>query len=196
MLKKLLLIALSVSSLFAFHTIELNINDKDFEGKLHFDMGQFNESVMPDTTFFGIGYMKGSEQNSDFHDADGLVEASFLMQRPFGSSENLLVGMGIKYEYSRINDNDFSAIPLGLEVRYLLPFNVGVPMYVGGIFYYSPEVLTFNDAKNYIEYRAGFDVEIIERGHLVLGYRNIDLNFDAKDMNYNSSWYLGFRFQF
>ena len=196
MLKKLLFVALSVSSLFAFHMMELNINDKDFEGKLRFDMGQFNESVMPDSTFFGIGYMKGSEQNSDFNSVDGLVEANFLMQRPFGSSDNLLIGMGIKYEYSRINDYDFSAIPLGLQIRYMLPFESSIPMYIGGMFYYSPAVLTFNDAKNYIEYRVGFDVEIIERGHLIVGYRNIDLNFDEKDMNYNRSWYLGFRFQF
>ena len=118
------------------------------------------------------------------------------MQRPFGTNENLLVGMGIKYEYSRVANEDFSALPLGLELRYLLPFDTGVPMYVSGLFYYSPEVLTFNDAKNYIEYRANFDIEIIERGHLLVGYRNIDLNFDAVDMNYNRSWYLGFKFQF
>jgi len=196
MLKKLLFIAAMSSALFGFHTAELNINDKDFEGKLRFDMGQFNETVMPDSIFFGIGYIKGSEEHSDFPTADGLVEAAFLMQRPFGSSENLLIGMGIKYEYSRIRESDFSALPIGLEARYLLPISVGVPMYVGGIFYYSPEVLTFNDAKNYIEYRANFDMELIERGHVVIGYRNIDLNTDVKDMNYNHSWYLGFKFQF
>ncbi len=196
MLKKLLLIATVTSTLFAFHTIELNINDKDFEGKLRFDMGQFNQTVMPDSLFFGVGYIKASEENSDFDKTDGLVEAAFLMQRPFGGSENLLVGMGVKYEYSRVADKDFSALPLGIELRYLLPFNASIPMYIAGLFYYSPEVLTFNDAKNYIEYRANFDVEIIERGHLLVGYRNIDLNFDVSDMNYNHSWYLGFKFQF
>ncbi len=196
MLKIVIFIALGVQTLFAFHMLELNINDKDFEGKLQFDIGQFNQSVMPDTTFFGIGYTKGSEQNSDFTNADGLVEANFLMQRPLGSSENFLIGMGIKYEYSRINEKDFSAIPLGLEARYLLPFNIGMPIYLGGIFYYSPQVLTFNDAKNYIEYRGYLNLEIIERGHIVMGYRNIDLNFDVSDMNYNRSWYLGFQFQF
>ena len=159
-------------------------------------MGQFNQTVMPDSLFFGIGYIKASEENSDFDTTDGLVEAAFLMQRPFGGSENLLVGMGIKYEYSRIANEDFSALPLGLELRYLLPFDTGVPMYIAGLFYYSPEVLTFNDAKNFIEYRANFDIEIIERGHVLLGYRNIDLNFDTADMNYNRSWYLGFKFQF
>jgi hypothetical protein len=196
MLKKTVLLALGASSLFAFHMAELNINDKDFEAKLRFDMGQFNESVMPDTTFFGIGYIKGSEDHSDFHQADGLVEANFLMQRNVGNSENLTLGLGIKYEYSNIDDEDFSAIPLGIEARYRLPFDTGIPIYIGGIFYYSPEVLTFNDAKNFVEYRANVDLEIIERGHLVAGYRNIDLNFEEVDMNYNNSWYLGFRFQF
>jgi hypothetical protein len=196
MLKKLLFIIALSTALFGFHTAELNINDKDFEGKLRFDVGQFNETVMPDSIFFGIGYIKGSEEHSDFPSTEGLVEAAFLMQRPFGNSENLLIGMGIKYEYSRIKESDFSALPIGLEARYRLPVSVGVPMYIGGLFYYSPEVLTFNDAKNYIEYRANFDVELIERGHVILGYRNIDLNSDVKDMNYNRSWYLGFKFQF
>ena len=77
MLKKLLLIITITSTLFGFHTAELNINDKDFEGKLRFDIGQFNQTVMPDSLFFGIGYIKGSEDNSDFRDTDGLVEAAF-----------------------------------------------------------------------------------------------------------------------
>ncbi|MEA3522607.1 MAG: YfaZ family outer membrane protein [Campylobacterota bacterium] len=196
MLKKLLFIIATASTLFGFHSAEININDKDFEGRLRFDAGQFNETLMPDSLFFGVGYIKGSEEHSDFPTTDGLVEATFLMQRPIGSNDNIIIGMGVKYEYSRIDDENFSALPLGIELRYLLPFEIAIPLYIGGEFYYSPEVLTFNDAKNYIEYRANIDVEIIDRGHIIVGYRNIELNFDKIDMNYNRSWYFGFKFQF
>jgi len=196
MLKIISMMLAGASALLAFHVAELNINDKDFEASLRFDMGQFNEAVMPDSTFFGFRYIQGSEEHSDMHKTEGLVDASFLLQRPFGPNNALSIGMGVKYVYTRISDEDFSAIPLGLQARYLLPLHVGVPVYAAGEFYYSPEVLSFSDAKNYIEYRALMGVEMIERGHIIAGYRNIDTNFDIADVNYNSSWFLGFRFQF
>ena len=184
------------ASLFAFHFADININNKDFEAKLGFDMGQFNETLAPDSIFFGIGYCNGDASHSDLDDVDELVEAFFLMQQPFGASDAFMLGMGIKYEFSKVGDADFSALALGFEGIYLLPFELSIPMYLGAKFYYSPEVLSFGDAKNYIEYRFYYDVEIISRGHINIGYRAIDLNFDRADIEYNHAWYLGFRFQF
>ncbi|MBN2894457.1 MAG: hypothetical protein JXK05_01010 [Campylobacterales bacterium] len=196
MLKIMALPLLAATTLMAFHTAELNINDKDFEGSILFDMGQFNHTLMPDTTFFGLRYLKGSEDHSDLHKTEALVDASFLLQRPVGSSSGVVVGMGVKYVYLQIADEEFSALPLGLHLRYALPLGIGVPVYTGAQFYYSPQVLTFNEGKNFIEYRAFVDVEMIERGHIVAGYRNVDTNFDADDVNYNRSWFAGFRFEF
>lgn len=196
MLKQAALSLCAAAPLLAFHVAEININEKDFEGALKFDMGQFNETLMPDTMFFGFSYIKGSEDHSDVDDTEGLVGASFLMQRPLGAHDALTLGMGLKYHYTKIGDVGFSAIPIGMELKYALPVDIAMPLYVGGTFYYSPEVLSFDEAKNYIEYRAYADAEVIERGHLVVGYRNIDTNFDAADVDYNHSWYFGFRFQF
>ena len=193
---KIVFTLLFATTLFAFHSAEVNINNKDFELKLDFDVGQFNESVMPDSLFFGIGYMNVDASHSDFADPEELVNASFLMQRPIGSSSSFLLGMGVRYIFSKQGESDFSALALGLQGRYLLPLHLSIPIYMAADFYYSPEVLSFMDAKNYVAYRVFGDVEIIERGHIVCGYRNIDLNYDRVDMNYNASWYLGFRFQF
>ncbi len=195
MLKRMALPLLAATTLMAFHTAELNINDKDFETTLLIDMGQFNHTLMPDSTFFGFRYLKGSEDHSDLHKTEALVDASFLLQRPLGNS-GLTMGMGVKYVYMQISDDEFSALPLGLHLRYALPVGVGVPVYVGAQFYYSPEVLTFNEGKNFIEYRAFLDLEIIERGHIIGGYRSVETNFDVDDITYNHSWFAGFRFDF
>ncbi len=196
MLKKALgLFVLGTMPLWAFHVAEININDKDFEGSLKFDAGQFNETLIPDSLFFGFSYIKGSEKHSDdLSETEGLVGASFLMQQPLSAHPALTIGMGVKYHYTKVHDTSFSAIPIGLELMYALP--VSLPLSLGGTFYYSPEVLSFDKAKNYIEYRGYVDAEVIERGHLIAGYRNIDINFEAADVDYNHAWYFGFRFQF
>jgi len=51
MLKKILLMTVTVISAFALHTAEININDKDLELNAKFDMGQFNETIYPNTVF-------------------------------------------------------------------------------------------------------------------------------------------------
>lgn len=196
MLKKALLLLTLTLPLAAFHVAELNINNKDFEGSLLFDLGQFNETLTPDSTYFGFSYIKGSEDHSDLKETEGLVGASFLLTRPFGPHENLSLGMGVRYLYTKIHEESFAAIPIGMHLSYNIPTGTSIPMYVGGHFYYSPEVLSFSKAKNYIEYRAFGGMELIERGHVIVGYRHIETNFERVDIEYNRSWFLGFRFQF
>jgi len=196
MIKKIGLVVLFAASAFAMHTIELNINDKDMEVGAKLDMGQFSDSTEPDTVFIGGKFLHGDEDHSDFKtssDIHDYFEVNFLMKRKI--NESFKVGLGMKVNYTE----DFSSIPLGLEVGYKLPFKSAIPVYVGGCFYYAPEVLSMSDAKSFVEYRAEIDAEVITNGHVVVGYRNLDTNYDDKhggNMNYNKSPYIGFRFAF
>ncbi len=194
MLKKIGLMALSVSSLMAMHVAEVNINENDIEANVHFDLGQFNDTVDPDTTFIGLRYIHASEEHSSVKKIGDMAEAHFLMKHAVGSG--LSFGMGIKALRTRLNSNDFSAIPLGFEAGYKIPGNTVLPMELGGMFYYSPEVLSMEDAQNYIEARAYFDVELIPRGKVTLGYRHIDTNYNQGDVDYNHAAYFGFKFAF
>ena len=54
MLKKITLLLVTSLSLFAMHSAELNINQKDLEAGLKFDIGQFNDNVEPETMFVGL----------------------------------------------------------------------------------------------------------------------------------------------
>ncbi len=194
MLKKLGLVILSAVSAFAMHSAEININDKDLEIATQLDLGQFTNSVEPDSTYIGISYLNGSDDYSNA-DVDGYVEASFLMKREIKDS-GVTFGIGLKTNYTKINDQSYMTIPLGLEVGYKIP--VEIPVVLNAKVYYAPESLSFSKAESFFEYRVDASVEVIEKGSIILGYRSMDTNLENSwgTIHYNRSAYFGFKFAF
>ncbi|MEA2110896.1 MAG: YfaZ family outer membrane protein [Campylobacterota bacterium] len=193
MLKKLGLVALSAVSALAMHTGEININNEDIEVAVKFDMGQYNSELDVDSTFVGLRYISAENR----HDSDGLIELSYLMKKPLEAQRDFSVGIGFKLDYSSVGSNDFLALPLGLEAGYKLPLDSSiVPIYVGAQFYYAPSVLSFQDSHNYVEFKVNADIEVIERGLVTVGYRHIDTNYEAADVEFNSAAFIGFKFVF
>lgn len=197
MLKKLTLIGLSAATAFAMHSAELNINDKDLELGAKLDMGQFNHTVEPDTVFVGMKFLKADKDHSKpkYHNIKDYYELNFLMQRKIDNT-GLVVGLGVKLNHT----DKFTTVPLGIEVKYKLPFTNTIPFYIGGSVYYAPQVLSMSDAKNYLEQRVQLDIEVIKNATILVGARNIETNYDisgsTRDFRYNRSAYVGFRFAF
>jgi len=195
MLKKISMMTLCAASAFAMHTGEININESDLEISAKFDMGQFNDSIEPDTMFVGGKFLNVDAKHSSNSNAsmDPYFEVNFLMQREVGNA-GMTLGMGMKLNYTK----DYSALPLGLEFGYQIPAADLVPMYLNGSIYYAPSVLSFRDAKDFMEYRISYDIEVIDNGRITLGYRSIDTDYDGGigDFNYNKSWYVGFKIGF
>ncbi len=201
MLKKLSLIAVCAVSAFAMHNAEININDKDLEIGARLDMGQFSDNTEPNTVFVGAKFLHGNEDHSDLsrntiHDYS---ELNFMMQRNVDTS-GLAIGLGIKLNHTEASGKSFTSIPLGVEASYKLPVGDVTPLYIGGSLYYAPEVLSLEDAQNFLEYRVNFDIEVIKNGRISLGYRSIDTNYDlaggTSNINYNRSVHIGFKFAF
>ena len=204
MLKKLGFISILSASAFAMHGVDININDKDLEFGANLDMGQFVNTVEPNTVFVGARYLKGNQDHSDFTKNDNAYyEANFLMQKAVPNSD-VTIGLGVKLNHTQYDTGsknlNFTSIPLGVELGYKLPVHSPVPLYLGGKLYYAPEVLCMNDAKSFLEYRVNLDIEVIPNGRVTVGYRNLDTNYDVSgrtmNANYNSSAYVGFKFQF
>ena len=205
MFKKLSLLTLSAVSVFAMHSAELNINDKDLEFGARFDMGQFSDNTEPDTVFIGAKLLHADYSNSDYTNSSQMhdfVEMNFLMKRKV-SDIGLSIGLGIKVN----NTEKFTTVPLGVETAYKLPIKIAIPMYISGSLYYAPEALSMIDAKNFLEYRIQFDAEVIKNGRIIAGYRNIETNYVANrgpvafgaylgNIKYNKSPYVGFNFAF
>ena len=200
MLKKITLLLVTSLSLFAMHTAELNINQKDLEAGLKFDVGQFNDNVEPDTMFVGMKMFipdtSNSADSATLTSLNPYFEGNFMIMRPVGDA-GLSLGIGFKLNYTQVNSKSFMSLPIGLEASYELPFPDLIPMFVEANVYYAPEVLSFSDAKNYVEYRINYDLEMIKNVHLNAGYRNIDTKyFSLGRVNYNRSFYLGVKIGF
>ena len=197
MLKKLLLITASFVSAFALNSVDININDKDLELGARLDVGQFDYNVEPETIFVGARFLHGDKKHSDLSDSATMhdfYEASFLMKRNISNSD-LSVGLGMKVNHTE----KFTTVPLGAEVTYKLPYSDTIPIYIGGNVYFAPEILSMNDAKNFLEYHAFIDAEVIKNAFVTVGYRHIDTNYTSNkggDVSYNKSVYAGFRFEF
>ncbi|WP_345969864.1 MULTISPECIES: YfaZ family outer membrane protein [Sulfurimonas] len=200
MLKTLVTTLALGCSLFAMHEAELNLNNYDLNAKLDFDMGQFNDAVDPETVFLGARYLRGSYHHSDeLRDKDhDLFDAHFAVAQRLSGNDALTLGLGVKFVYTSIEGYDFDALPIGVFARYELPLNLPVPFIVGGALYYAPEVLAWQDAKNYLEYDLSLDIRIIDRAAVTAGYRKIDTDFDLSggDFTFNEAWYVGVKFRF
>jgi len=195
MLKILTVATLTTVSLFALHTAELNLNDKDLEVGVKFDMGQFNDNVEPNTMFVGGKFMDADASHSDDTplELEQYAEINFLMMREI-EGKGIKIGMGAKLNYTK----DYSTLPLGLELTYKVPGVELMPMHLNASVYHAPEVLSFIDANSYFEYRVSVDLELIENGFLTVGYRSMNTNYQTvvDDLNYNATGYFGFKISF
>lgn len=203
MLKKILYLVLGSVSLFAVHTVELNINDVDLEAGVKLDIGQYNQNVEPDTTFIGVTYLSANEEYSKLSDGNKISElgeyfnVNFLIRQEI--QNGLYIGLGVKAVFASIDKPDvgtFTAIPLGVESEYLLPVTNVIPILFKAQVYYAPASLSLSDSKSYLEYRLGLDFEVIQRGSLYIGFRNIETNYKVSDYVYNRASYFGFKFAF
>lgn len=200
MLKKLLLLVALASSLLAMHEVELNLNNYDLDARLNLDMGQFNPSVNPDTFFLGARYLHGSHQHSsdDLSKDEELYDAHFFVQQRLAKQRALTLGLGAKLVYTSVSNLDYYALPLGVRARYDLPLGLPVPFTVGADLYYAPQVLSWSDAKNYLEYDLSLDVRVIDFASMTGGYRKIDTDYDVShgDVTFNEAWFIGVKFRF
>jgi len=200
MLKKLIILVALTGSLFAMHEAELNLNDYDVEAKLDFDMGQFNNSVNPDTVFLGARYLRASHQHSEEWQTkdENLYDVHFFVQQRLNKLRALTLGLGAKLVYTSVEGEELTALPIGVLADYELPLGLPVPFIIGGSFYYAPHVLTWQDGKNYTEYDAHLDIQVIDRAAITGGYRKIDTDFDVSGGNvvFNEAWFVGVKFRF
>lgn len=196
MFKKIVLGALISTTAFAANQAEINVNNKEIEGQIRFDMSKSGMNT-PEGAFIGARILNAHEDNSDrIGNTDPLMEVSFMVQRPVEGVSGLSLGLGLKGEYSKIDTHRYVAIPIGLEADMKLPLSTPFPLYVGGALYYAPSVLTFRDGDEYFETRIHLDIEPIPNGRIEIGYRNIDTDLKSRNVTYNDAWYFGMRLDF
>ncbi len=140
MLKKLLFATLLLSSTtHAMHEFELNVNNKDLDLHLGLDMGQFNDSIEPDSFIIKARLMKGDieharlpyKENTNIEqDTNILGEIGFMAQSSSAMAPGLTMGMGVKLAYTPLDKQSIFAMPIGVMTDYTLPFDIIIPLFL------------------------------------------------------------------
>lgn len=194
--KKLLLSTFfSLGILYGESSVGLDINDKEIELFTAIDLnvlGGYSDSTK---YYFDASYLRS--ETSDILYRNNITESMGTVgvsaKNTFQNSEDISVTVGIKSIFA----DNFLAFPFFGKAIFTLPLGGNIPpTSLSALFAYAPEVLSFNDALNYKEFRAEANMEVIPNIHLFGGYRNIDTNYQLYDKNFNESFYGGMKFSF
>lgn len=195
MLKKIIAILVMGTSLFAANQISVNVNDKDVGGEIRLDMGRMGNAMS--NAYIGARFLNGDNNNSKtIVNEKPLMEVSAMVMGHVQKVPGLKLGFGVKGEYTKIDGEGFSAIPLGVEAELQLPLNTPFPFYLNGAFYYAPSALSFKKGDSYTETRIGLDMEPIHNARIGVGYRTIDTDLKTRKVTYNDAWYFALRLDF
>lgn len=196
MLKKIIVsFWLLSSSLFAAHQVSFNANDQEVGGEIRLDMGRMGSAM--NNAYIGARFLDGDKNNSKtIADPDPLMEVSLMVMQPIRGVPGLKLGLGIKGEFTKIDGDGYTAVPLGVEAELKLPLNTPIGFYLGGAYYYAPSALCFKEGDSYTESRIGLEIEPMQNARFGVGYRKIDTDLKLRNVTYNDAWYFAMRLDF
>ena len=189
-----ILMLMFISPLSASHNFIINMNDEDLETGLKFDLGQFAHSLPINSYFLDMNYLYMEDDNGDTNTQS---EFGIIMKNKLQNIQEITVGLGVKNLYTKKYGKSFISIPLGITVDINFPIR-GLPISLSGSFYYAPKPLTFKDGEKYLEQRFELGFEVIKRGVVYIGYREIQTHFHIVEDDYilNKTPFVGFKLGF
>jgi len=185
-LSKQLLLLLSITSfIYAENSIGIDVNRADVEILGNIDINSLTSYNDGTTYLLTLNYLHTA--------GDNMTNVGFLAQNYFYGIEGLSLAFGVE----GVLASDFLAVPFVAKGIYNLPLIDAIPSTSFSFkVSFSPGVLSFRDAQNYLEFRTELDIEIISNLHLFVGYRNIDTKYETLDKTFNDDFYLGMKLKF
>jgi hypothetical protein len=180
------------------YIVEINGNSSSFEGRFS------HRWPYPPTNsvLLGVNAVLGDNNFYDFN--VDLVFGSKVTER-----FNLDIGLKAIWGHSELyNDNyDLGALAFIARAQYFTQgfdigsdFNISLDLF--GEICGAPSALTFSDGSQYIEWRAGVDINLVEskRTAIVLAYRYIQMTFEGDLLGewdeVEDGAYIGFKIRF
>lgn len=154
-------------------------NANDFEAALSSDTAQF--TFRSDSSLIGWG---GSDLAFGLFyndESDFIASASLLQMRQASEETPLTFGVGVQAYLGWLDepDEDVLAFAIGGEVRYTIPGTM--PMAIYGRAYYAPEITSFGDSEEIIDYTVGFQIEALPQTVAFIGLRHFEVGLDDGD---------------
>ncbi|MDH3856638.1 MAG: YfaZ family outer membrane protein [Gammaproteobacteria bacterium] len=168
----------------------------DFEAALSSETAQF--TFRSDSSLIGWG-------GSDFglglfynEDSDFVAHASLMQMRQASEEAPLTFGVGVKVYLGVLDDIDQDVLALGIggEIRYTIPGTMPMAVYLRGNF--APEITSFLDAEEVLDYELGFQIEALPQTIAFVGIRHLEFDTDD-DSDYEAdddNLHLGVRLTF
>ena len=157
-------------------------NANDFEAALSKETAQF--TFRSDSSLIGWG---GSDLGLGLfynEDSDFILQASLLQMRQASEETPLTFGVGVKAYLGQLDDpdEDVFAFGIGGQVRYTIAGTMPMAAYVKG--YYAPEITSFGDTEEVIDYTIGFQIEALPQTIAFIGLRHLE--FEGDDGSYDA----------
>ncbi|MCP4392392.1 MAG: hypothetical protein GY802_29140 [Gammaproteobacteria bacterium] len=161
-------------------------NANDFEAALSKETAQF--TFRSDSSLIGWG---GSDLGLGLfynEESDFILHASLLQMRQASQENPLTFGVGVKGYLGQLDDpdEDVFAFGIGGQVRYTIAGTMPMAIYLEG--YYAPEITSFGDTEEVIDYNFGFQIEALPQTVAFVGIRHLEIegdegSYDADDDN-------------
>ncbi len=148
----------------------------DFEAALSSETAQF--TFRSDSSLIGWG---GSDLAFGLfynEDSDYVFQASLMQMRQASEENPLTFGVGVKTYLGSLDDinEDVFAFGIGGEVRYTIPGTMPMALYLRG--FYAPDITSFADAEEVIDYTFGFQIEALPQTTAFIGIRHLEFETD------------------
>jgi len=118
-----------------------------------------------------------------------------LVDNAATESAPVQVGLGGRLQLIDTEGPSGGAISVGAWGRYSFP---GANRFaIAGNVYFAPDVTSFGDVENFLEYGVRGEYEVLRNGSLYLGYRKIEADFDVVDnADLDKGLHFGMQFTF
>ena len=170
-MKSFRLASLMLLCLFASTT-----NAGDFEAALSSETAQF--TFRSDSSVIGWG-------GSDFalglfynEDDDFILQAGLMQMRQASEENPLTFGVGVKTYLGHLDDidQDVAALAIGGEIRYTIAGTMPMAVFLRG--HFAPEITSFSDTEEVVDYTIGFQIEALPQTIAFIGVRHLEFETD------------------
>ena len=172
-----------------------NAHANDFEAMLSKETAQF--TFRSDSSLIGWG---GSDLALGLfynEDDDIIFQASLLQMRQASEENPLTFGVGVKSYFGTLDDpdEDVFAFAIGGQLRYTIAGTMPMAVYLEG--YYAPEITSFGDTEEVVDYIVGFQIEALPQTIAFIGVRHFEIEGDDGDYEVDDdNIHLGVRLTF
>jgi hypothetical protein len=187
----LMMLLAPVTTQAADASVELNVNDSDFEARFDVILNPFETPLSA-----GAGFLYADDD--DFW----LANVNLSVKDEVGAP-GLNLGLGFKgiFGDSDVGDEDFTTAALAFQFLAEYDFResqANLPVSIAASLAWAPEILSFSDTEDYFEFYSAVYLHINYWASIFIGYRDIEIEYDddfRAEAEYDA-FYFGARLTF